>query len=159
TTVARWESGEYSPQPWLRPKIARAFELSLSGLSELVDGVERTGSTVKASASVVTADGVAASLAGCDQGPAAERERHERLSQELVEAYAETNALRTTTRRAQTPWDTDRLAVLTAQAIVAALATVAEGEQAVGLAGPLVSLESLSTITQPIPTDWEDRLY
>ncbi|MGH3818475.1 MAG: helix-turn-helix domain-containing protein [Pseudonocardiaceae bacterium] len=47
TTVARWESGEYSPQPWLRPKIAQAFGLSLRELSELVDGVNATGSRVE----------------------------------------------------------------------------------------------------------------
>jgi DNA-binding XRE family transcriptional regulator len=38
TTVARWESGEYTPQPWLRPKIAEALGLSLNACSALVDG-------------------------------------------------------------------------------------------------------------------------
>lgn len=29
TTVARWEAGFTEPQPWLRPKIAEVFGLSL----------------------------------------------------------------------------------------------------------------------------------
>jgi DNA-binding XRE family transcriptional regulator len=52
TTVTRWEAGEYTPQPWLRPKIAQTLGLSLGGLSELVDGVETKGGTVEVSASL-----------------------------------------------------------------------------------------------------------
>lgn len=36
TTVIRWESGETEPQPWLRPKIARALQVSIEQLDELL---------------------------------------------------------------------------------------------------------------------------
>jgi transcriptional regulator with XRE-family HTH domain len=35
STIARWESGETAPQPWFRPKVARALQLSLEQLDEL----------------------------------------------------------------------------------------------------------------------------
>jgi transcriptional regulator with XRE-family HTH domain len=38
STVARWESGETEPQPWLRPRLARALQLSLGQLDELLAG-------------------------------------------------------------------------------------------------------------------------
>jgi DNA-binding XRE family transcriptional regulator/tetratricopeptide (TPR) repeat protein len=154
TTVARWESGEYSPQPWLRPKIAKAFELSLGGLSELLDGVDMTGSTVGVSDFLVKADGVPVPLAGCDQVPAVEQER-DRFSpeSELVGAQA----LRAPAPLPQVPWDTDRLAVSTAQAILAALATVADAELEEGSSGPLTFPVCVST-TQTISAEWEDRL-
>ena len=36
STIARWESGETAPQPWFRPKVARALQLSLEQLDELL---------------------------------------------------------------------------------------------------------------------------
>ncbi len=36
TTVRRWESGESSPQPWLRPKLARCMGVSTERLEELL---------------------------------------------------------------------------------------------------------------------------
>ena len=36
STIVRWESGETLPQPWLRPKIARALQVSVAQLSELL---------------------------------------------------------------------------------------------------------------------------
>jgi transcriptional regulator with XRE-family HTH domain len=36
STVARWESGETQPQPWARPRLARAFQVSLEQLEELL---------------------------------------------------------------------------------------------------------------------------
>src|SRR6266568_3711497 len=36
TTVRRWESGETDPQPWTRPKIAKALRLSPEQLDELL---------------------------------------------------------------------------------------------------------------------------
>jgi DNA-binding XRE family transcriptional regulator len=36
TTVMRWERGETCPQPWARPKLARALGLSDQSLSELL---------------------------------------------------------------------------------------------------------------------------
>jgi DNA-binding XRE family transcriptional regulator len=36
STVARWETGESEPQPWLRPKIARTLQVSLEQLGELL---------------------------------------------------------------------------------------------------------------------------
>jgi DNA-binding XRE family transcriptional regulator len=158
TTVARWESGEYTPQPWLRPKIAEAFAVSLRELSELVDGGGTTGSTVEAAASLVKADSVAVSLPGAGQAPqlpVAEQD-HDRLSwgTELAEVFAEVQA-----PLPQVPWDADRLAVPIAQAILTALATVAEVEPAEGVAGPLASLACLSSATHILPTEWEERLY
>jgi transcriptional regulator with XRE-family HTH domain len=37
STVVRWESGETLPQPWLRPKIARALQVSVAHLGDLLD--------------------------------------------------------------------------------------------------------------------------
>jgi len=37
STVVRWESGETLPQPWLRPKIARALQVSATHLGDLLD--------------------------------------------------------------------------------------------------------------------------
>ncbi|MGB6160995.1 MAG: helix-turn-helix transcriptional regulator [Pseudonocardiaceae bacterium] len=36
STVARWESGETGPQPWLRPKLARALQVSIEQLDGLL---------------------------------------------------------------------------------------------------------------------------
>lgn len=155
TTVARWESGEYTPQPWLRPRIAEALGLSLGGLRELVDGVETAGRTVEVAASLVRADGVPVPLAVSEQVATAGQE-HDRLSRgpQLVEVLGEAPA-----PLPQVPWTTNRLAVPIAQAILAAFATVAEVEPAEGLAGPLASLACLSSATHILPTEWEDRLY
>ncbi len=38
STVVRWERGEAQPQPWLRPRIARQLQISLSQLDELLAG-------------------------------------------------------------------------------------------------------------------------
>lgn len=132
TTVARWESGEYTPQPWLRPKIAKAFGISLGALRELMDVVgeaEATRQTVEVSTALVKVDDVPP--AGHDEMADAEC-AHDQLSQamELGGAYAEANAPQTTLGLSQLPWDTDRLAVLTAHAIMAALATITDGAQA-----------------------------
>jgi transcriptional regulator with XRE-family HTH domain len=37
STVVRWERGETLPQPWLRPKIARALQVSVAHLGDLLD--------------------------------------------------------------------------------------------------------------------------
>jgi len=36
STVMRWERGETRPQPWARPKLARALGISDQALSELL---------------------------------------------------------------------------------------------------------------------------
>ncbi|MGH3712207.1 MAG: helix-turn-helix transcriptional regulator [Micromonosporaceae bacterium] len=36
STVARWESGETEPQPWLRPRLARVLQISVDQLGELL---------------------------------------------------------------------------------------------------------------------------
>jgi transcriptional regulator with XRE-family HTH domain len=36
STVARWESGESEPQPWVRPRLAKALQVSLEQLNELL---------------------------------------------------------------------------------------------------------------------------
>jgi DNA-binding XRE family transcriptional regulator len=46
TTVARWEAGEYQPQPWQRPRIAEAFGLSLGACNELLDESDATEGVV-----------------------------------------------------------------------------------------------------------------
>ncbi len=43
STVARWESGETEPQPWIRPRLARALQLSLDQLDHLLAGGDRAG--------------------------------------------------------------------------------------------------------------------
>src|SRR5262245_33258320 len=107
TTVARWESGEHSPQPWLRPKVARAFGLSLSSCGELLDGAGTREQVGEVSVSLVSAEGAAVPLAGSEQGPAADLEGP---GTELEQAYAETKAPQPTTGLPQLPWDTNRLA-------------------------------------------------
>ncbi|MGH3710958.1 MAG: helix-turn-helix transcriptional regulator [Pseudonocardiaceae bacterium] len=90
TTVARWESGEYSPQPWLRPRTAAAFGVSLGGLRELVDVAGEPGTTGHAA-------GVSTALIKVDDVPPAghtemadAKQDHDQLSQalELAGAYA-----------------------------------------------------------------------
>jgi transcriptional regulator with XRE-family HTH domain len=36
STVVRWESGETEPQPWLRPRLAKALQVSFEQLNELL---------------------------------------------------------------------------------------------------------------------------
>ena len=36
STVARWESGETEPQPWMRPRLARVVQVSLDQLDHLL---------------------------------------------------------------------------------------------------------------------------
>ncbi|MFF3069938.1 helix-turn-helix transcriptional regulator [Kitasatospora sp. NPDC057936] len=36
TTVGRWESGRSAPQPWMRPKLARALKLTVDQLADLL---------------------------------------------------------------------------------------------------------------------------
>ena len=38
STVARWESGETEPQPWMRPRLARVLKISLDQLDDLLAG-------------------------------------------------------------------------------------------------------------------------
>jgi len=40
STVARWEAGETTPQPWLRPKLAEALSVSPAELHELLTDVD-----------------------------------------------------------------------------------------------------------------------
>jgi transcriptional regulator with XRE-family HTH domain len=40
STVVRWESGETEPQPWMRPRLARALDLSLDQLGQLLAGCD-----------------------------------------------------------------------------------------------------------------------
>jgi transcriptional regulator with XRE-family HTH domain len=37
STIGRWESGETVPQPWIRPRLARALQVSLDELDKLFD--------------------------------------------------------------------------------------------------------------------------
>ena len=43
STVARWEAGETVPQPWMRPQLARALQLSLDQLEHLLTAGEVAG--------------------------------------------------------------------------------------------------------------------
>ncbi len=161
TTVARWESGEYSPQPWLRPKIAEALELSLGECRELLEASEVTGSAVGGAASVVGPDGLL--LAGGGQATPAEQD-HERLSRGtgLAEVFVEAQALQALAPLPQVLWGLDRLTVSTASnahAIVAGVAKATGLDLAEVLAGLLASFASSSGATQTISTEWEDRLY
>ena len=38
STVARWESGETEPQPWMRPRLARVLQISVDQLDDLLTG-------------------------------------------------------------------------------------------------------------------------
>jgi DNA-binding XRE family transcriptional regulator/tetratricopeptide (TPR) repeat protein len=156
TTVARWESGEYTPQPWVRSRIAEAFVLSLRELSELMDGVDTTGGTAEVPASLVRTEG--ASLARDGQVPVSTPEL-DWLSPEsvLAEVLADAQVLRARAPLPQVPWDMDWLDVSTAQAILATLARVADEELTEGSSGPLTFPVRVST-TQKIPAKWEDRL-
>ncbi len=60
--------------------------------------------------------------------------------------------------RAAVPWETDRLTVSIAQKIVAGFVRATGVELAEGLAGPLMPLAFLSSMTQEIPAEWEDWL-
>jgi DNA-binding XRE family transcriptional regulator len=152
TTVARWEAGEYEPHPWQRPRIAEAFGLSLGAFNQVLDGRGTTGRTVGAAAAV-------GGLGGYDQGPAS-GQAHDRLSREpgLAEAFAEAQALQAMAPLPQVPWETDRLAVSTAQKVLACFVAATGVELAEGLAGPLMPLAFPNSITQTIPAEWEDRL-
>jgi ribosome-binding protein aMBF1 (putative translation factor) len=57
TTVARWEAGEYEPQPWQRPRIAEAFGISLCEVNQLLDEVEAQARAVEGSTSLAGANG------------------------------------------------------------------------------------------------------
>ncbi|HEY7261007.1 MAG TPA: tetratricopeptide repeat protein [Trebonia sp.] len=50
TTVARWERGEAQPQPWLRPRLARALRVSPERIEAFLAGHEspRAGGTARA---------------------------------------------------------------------------------------------------------------
>jgi transcriptional regulator with XRE-family HTH domain len=47
STVARWESGETEPQPWVRPRLARVLDVSVEQLGGLLaeGGVRESGDT------------------------------------------------------------------------------------------------------------------
>lgn len=153
TTVARWESGEYSPQPWLRPRIAEAFGVSLCAFSELLDEGETAEGGVGVAASVVGADGVL--RAGWERAPAA-RQEHDRLSQvvELAGAYAQARAVQAPAVSPQVAWETDRLALSTAQQVLVCFVKATGVDLAEGLAGPLMPLAFLSGTIQTIPAEW-----
>ncbi len=57
STVARWEAGEYEPQPWQRPRIAEALGVSLCEVNQLLGEVEALGRTVEGFVSPARADG------------------------------------------------------------------------------------------------------
>ncbi|MFJ2867113.1 helix-turn-helix transcriptional regulator [Kitasatospora sp. NPDC087314] len=50
TTVGRWESGRCTPQPWMRPKLARVLRISVDQLAELL-GAAGSSSRPRATAS------------------------------------------------------------------------------------------------------------
>ena len=52
TTVMRWERGETCPQPWARPKLARALGISDEALSELLSDLAEPESAVSAPAQI-----------------------------------------------------------------------------------------------------------
>jgi DNA-binding XRE family transcriptional regulator/tetratricopeptide (TPR) repeat protein len=157
TTVARWEAGEYAPQPWLRPRIAEAFGVSLRECSQLLGDVAMTGDADGASASVVGAGG--ALLAGSERVPAATL-KHDRLSQEPgpVMAYAEGRAPQATIAPSVSE-DTGRLEVPTVPAMMAGIALSGAVELAEGFATPLDYLTFLSNAARCVPGEQGDRIY
>ena len=43
TTVVRWEAGETDPQPWVRPKLSRALQVSRAELASLLEAPGNAG--------------------------------------------------------------------------------------------------------------------
>jgi transcriptional regulator with XRE-family HTH domain len=39
STIVRWESGDTGPQPWMRPRLARALQVSVERLDQLLSGI------------------------------------------------------------------------------------------------------------------------
>lgn len=107
---------------------------------------------------LVRADG--ALLARYEQVQAAKQEHHARIREaELAQALAQAQAVRATATPLQVPCGTDQVAASLAQAVVAALAGVADGKLAEGVAGLLVCLTSVSSASHIMPAEWDDRLY
>ncbi|MGH3873970.1 MAG: helix-turn-helix transcriptional regulator [Pseudonocardiaceae bacterium] len=159
TTVARWEAGECSPQPWLRPRIAEVFGVSVGVCSELIDGGETTKhDVVGVTASLVKADG--GLLAGAELVPAVQQE-HDQLSRdvELAEAYAEEAKALQATITSYVIGDTGRLAVPTAPEVVAGIAWPAGVELAEGFATPLDYLTFLSSAARCVSGEQRDQIY
>ncbi len=159
TTVARWESGEYAPQPWLRPRIAEAFGVSLAVCRELLDldEVEATERAGGVAASLAGVDG--GLLAGSEQVPAGRQER-DRLSREpgLVGAYAEGRALHATVAP-HVIEDTGRLVVPTVPKVMAGSALPAGVELAEGFASTLDYLTFLGSAARCVSGEQRDRIY
>jgi len=44
STVARWEAGDTKPQPWIRPRLARALQVSVDQLNDLLGEADLTES-------------------------------------------------------------------------------------------------------------------
>lgn len=53
TTITRWERGETCPQPWARPKLARALGISHEALSELLSESAEPEDAASAPAQIV----------------------------------------------------------------------------------------------------------
>lgn len=56
STVARWESGETLPQPWLRPRIARTLQVSADQLDDLLGDEHTAGQEATARSGYVMAN-------------------------------------------------------------------------------------------------------
>lgn len=72
STVARWESGETAPQPWIRPRLARALKVPGAELADLLAEnsaaeVEGARSGNSSRAEVVLSTGITGPR--CDSGP------------------------------------------------------------------------------------------
>ena len=79
TTIGRWERGVQSPQPWQRPGLARALQVSLEELDDLLRRTARRSSTAT-SAAVLAPGSVSVELVppvpftseSCEREPVAE---------------------------------------------------------------------------------------
>ncbi|HTU76616.1 MAG TPA: helix-turn-helix domain-containing protein [Trebonia sp.] len=91
STVARWERGEVSPLPWIRPRLATALRVSVDVLEELLAG-DNAGSAAAGSGSASASASVSASAAAGEMRPGAaaawSRQPPDRTSRELATAVA-----------------------------------------------------------------------
>ncbi|MGH3897214.1 MAG: helix-turn-helix domain-containing protein [Pseudonocardiaceae bacterium] len=165
STVMRWERGETRPQPWARPKLARALGISDQSLSELL------GESTDFDSEPETRHGIITSRSNTKHSwtPPLERApeevgtrftQHEARSREagLVGAYAEATALSATIG----PYvieDTGWPMVPTVPEVMAGIDLSAGVELAEGFATPLDYLTFLSSAARCVSGEQRDRIY
>jgi transcriptional regulator with XRE-family HTH domain len=175
TTVRRWESGEASPQPWTRPKLARYLQVSLDQLEKLLHEPgtdDLLGDSPRVGSDVGSAD-LAAGPVGPQQGEPLRQGLHDMVTEgattsaeassrevALAKAYAEARA-RAQELRADTGSSPSQngngLVLPTSQEVLGSLISAVGAELAGGLAWPLLYLAFLTTPAQAVSTEWREQ--